>query len=166
MSPSFVHKYGLRSDSLQGPQLVTSRAGLEYGPHAPNPFLFFESNDVTHRLITEWGCLTWSSCLVRLTHFRKKDGWVWRSSIACDSPHSQSRVREWLAYSRAWCETVTNKVANVCQMSQTALCFLVTATHYWGRVLIGECLRCEQGLGWLMVQGIPYRIPCPPQCQD
>lgn len=68
-STLFLYKYGLCSNSLRGPQLVTSRAGLACGPYAPNPFS--QEHGYEHRLITGWSYQTRFSCLLIVTYFSR-----------------------------------------------------------------------------------------------
>ena len=98
-----------------------------------------------------------------LDSFRKVPECDARASLVTSLSSLMVPCDDWLADNRAHWEVIPNEVVNVCWMSQDCTLIPVTTTHYWGRVLIAESWH-KQGLGLLMVQGVPYGILCPPQC--
>ena len=156
-----VHKCGLCGDSRQGLQPVASRAGLKCGPRAPDTFLQEQRcGPQTHHRA---GMSDLVLLPLPLDSFLKVPECDARASLVTSLSSLMVPCDDWLADSRAHWEVIPNEVVNVCWMSQDCTLIPVTTTHYWGRVLIAESWH-KQGLGLLMVQGVPYGILCPPQC--
>lgn len=130
--PLLLHEYGLCSASLQGPQLGTSRTGLECGPHSSDTFFWKQwCEPQTH---CRMGKPEPSSRLLHSAHLWKHLSVVLTHHLWPACPHAWPCVRDYLVYSRARWEIITDAVVNVCWMSQD--CTLIPCHHH---SLGGEC---------------------------